>query len=276
MKFRAKLKSYTRNPDSGELADGNPEPVHLHTNLMGSQNCPKGIFTRLAILILTLSFIGISCSAPIRNEAPPEERIREARKDIDKKRYEKAYETLEELRFVTAGTRLGGEVQFLLGEAGFKRGKYPEAESHYAAYLNAYPDGPFSQQSLFMQAQSKVKQIQKRRIGFLSFKASIPHDRNISLLREARILFEIYMEKYPAGEWIDIATQRADELLVKEGKHELEIASFYLRKKSPRAALARAKRVLDGNFPDNIKDEARDLIRRAEGSMPPGDGGQNL
>jgi outer membrane protein assembly factor BamD (BamD/ComL family) len=81
---------------------------------------------------------------------------------------------------------------------------------------------------------------------------------------------------YPTGEWIDIATQRVEELLMKEGKHELEIASFYLRKKSPRAALARAKRVLDGNFPDNIKNAARDMVRKAERSLPLREDGQNL
>lgn len=227
-------------------------------------------------MILALSFITISCSAPVFKESTPEERLREVRTDMDKRRYEKASETLEELRFATAGTRLGGEVQFLLGETGFKRGKYPEAESHYAAYLNAYPGGPFSQQAVYMQALSKIKQVQKRKIGFLSFKTYIPHDRDISLLREARVLFEIYMEMYPTGEWIDIATQRAEELLIKEGKHELEIASFYLRKKSPRSALERAKRVSNGNYPDSIKAEARNLIRKAERSLPQTEDGQDL
>ena len=227
-------------------------------------------------LILILSFIAFSCSAPILQESTPEEKVRDARKNMEKHRYEKAYETLEELRFVTAGTRLGGEVQFLLGEAGFKRGKYPEAESHYAAYLNTYPDGPFSQQAVYMQALSKVKQLQKRKIGFLSYKTYIPYDRDISLLREARVLFEIYMEKYPTGEWIDVATQRAEELLIKEGQHELEIASFYLRKNSPRSVIERANRVLNGNYPDIIKTEARELIRKAEGLLPQIEDDQNL
>ena len=224
-------------------------------------------------LILVLSFIAFSCSAPILQESTPEERVRDARKDMEKSRYENAYETLEELRFVTAGTRLGGEVLFLLGETGFKRGKYPEAESHYAAYLNTYPAGPFAQQALYMQAMSKIKQLQKRKwYG----KVYIPYDRDISLLREARVLFEIYMEKYPAGEWIDSATQRAEELLIKEGQHELGIASFYLKKNSPHSAIERAKRVLDGKYPDIIKVEARELIRKAEKSLPQAEDDQNL
>ena len=177
------------------------------------------------------------------------------------------------MRIVTAGTRLGGEVQFLLGESGFKRGKYAEAESHYAAYLNTYPGGPFSEQAVYMQAMSKIKQLQKRS---LLFKTYIPHDRDITLLREARVLFEIYIEMYPAGEWIEVATQRSEELLLKEGMHELEIASFYLRKKSPHSALERAKRVLDGNYPDNIKAQAQDIIREAERSLLQTEGDNEL
>ena len=192
--------------------------------------------------------------------------MEKAREDMEKKRYEKAYESLQEARLVTAGTRLGGEVQFLLAQAAFKGNKYPEAESHYATYLNSYPDGPFTEQAVFMQAQTKVKQLLKR--NYLTFRSYIPHDRDITLLREARVLFEIYTERYPDGEWFDTAAERARELLIKEGLHELEIAAFYLKKKSHRSALARARTVLDGNYPEDIKSEARDLIRKAEKSLP--------
>jgi outer membrane protein assembly factor BamD len=225
-------------------------------------------------MALALSLAFIACSTPALNEANPEERVRQARIDLQKRRYEKAYDSLEEARFVTAGTRLGGEVQFLLGQAAFKAGKYPEAESHFSTYLNSYPDGPFVEQALFTQAQAKVKQLLKRNI--LTFKTYIPHDRDITLLREARVLFEIYIERYPAGEWIGTATSRAEELLIKEGRHELEIAAFYLRKKRPRSALERARAVLEGNYPDDIKADALDLTRKAEESSPEPEGEKDL
>lgn len=209
----------------------------------------------------------ISCSKPALQEETPEERLREARIDYEKHRYEKAYETLEGLRLLTAGTRLGGEVLFLMGETGFKNGKYPEAESHYAAYLNSYPGGPFAEQALYQQALSKVKQLQKRKIGFFTFRTYIPHDRDISLLRESRVLFEIYLEKYPEGASSEGAARWAADLLVKEGEHELQIASYYLRKNRPRSAMARAEFILEGKYPDRIKDEARELIKRAERSL---------
>lgn len=204
---------------------------------------------------------------PAIKETTPEEKLIEVRKDIDKRRFVKANETLEELRYVTTGTRLGGEVQFLLGKTAFKRGKYPEAESHFATYLNTYKDGPFAEESVYMQAESKIKQIQKRKIGFFSFKTYIPHDRDITLLREARVLFEIYVELYPGGKWSEYAAQRSEELLTKEGKHELEIASFYLRKKRPGSAVVRARRVLEGDYPEDIKAKAQELVQKAQQSQ---------
>lgn len=212
---------------------------------------------------VVLALLLVACSKPVVNDSAPEERLREVRNDIKKHRNEKAYESLEELRFVTAGTRLGGEVLFLLGETAYKRGKYQDSESHYLAYLNAYPDGPFAEKAVYMQAMSKIKQIEKRKLGFFSIKTYIPDDRDLSLITEARILFEIYVEKYPAGEWIDEASRRVAELRVKEGRHELNVASYYLRKNSPAAAMARARHVLEGTYPEDIMEEAKDILQRA-------------
>jgi len=238
---------------------------------MPSSNPAEAILKTSSISIaalLVLTILSASCSKSAITESTPEEKLRQARIDIDKKHYEKAGQALEELTFSTTGTRLGGEVQFLLGETNFKRGKYPEAESYYAAYLNAFPAGPYSENALYMQALSKVKQVQKLKIGLLSFRKQIPHDRDISLLREARVLFEIYVEKYPTGEWAQEAAEQIEDLLLKEGRHELEIAKFYLKKKSYRAASQRARNVLDGQYPDSLKEEARAMIDRAERSDP--------
>jgi outer membrane protein assembly factor BamD len=186
---------------------------------------------------------------------------------MKKHRYEMAYGALEELRPVTAGTRLGGEVQFLLGENQFHQGKYEQAEAHYATYLAAYTGGPFSERALYMRALSKIRQIRKISIGFFTFRSYIPNDRDISVLKEARSLFGQYIDRYPSGQWIDEARERSAELLLKEGEHELQIASFYLRKDSPRAALARAQRVLEGDYPEQVRIKAKSLIQQADSAL---------
>ena len=185
---------------------------------------------------------------------------------MEKNRLELARESLEELRQVTAGTRLGGEVQFLLAETEFHQDNFAEAEAHYGTYLALYPEGQHSEKALYMRALSKIKQIKKTSIGFFTLRSYIPHDRDFSTLREARSLFEQYIESYPSGEWIDDATQMKTDLLVKEGEHELQIAAFYLKRDRPQAALARAERILEGNYPVEILTRAREMIQLAEDS----------
>ena len=228
----------------------------------------KKLHLTAAALITVLIFLATSCSTPLVREAPPEEKLAQARTDIKKRRLEAAKEKLEGLKFITAGTRLGGEVQFLLAETLYRQGELAEAEVGYETYLLSYPGGPFAEKALFYQALSKIRQIEKVHLGFFSFKRYIPHDRDLSILREARVLFEQYLRSYPDGQWTGEAQEKATALLTKEGEHELNIVSFYLKKKKTRAALARAQRVLENQFPEPILDRARELVREAKEALP--------
>jgi outer membrane protein assembly factor BamD len=219
------------------------------------------------MLIASAAIIGCS-SRPVQLPSP-EERLEKARKDMEKHRYEMALETLEELRPVTTGTRIGGEVQFLLAETLFRQGKFAEADLNYGTYLDLYPDGPYSEKALYMNALSKTRNIRKIDIASLTFRSYIPSDRDVSVLRDARKLYERYIDQYPSGLWLDDSRKMATELLAKEGEHELSIALFYLKKDQFPAVLARAEKVLHGNYPEAIKVRARELIQKAGGFPTP-------
>lgn len=227
----------------------------------------KRVNLKAGVWIAALILITTSCSAPQVKEIPPEEKLARARTDIEKRRFQVANEKLEELKFITAGTRLGGEVQFLIAETQYRQGELAEAEVSYETYLLSYPGGPFAEKALYYQSLSKTRQIEKVKIGFFSFKRYIPHDRDLSVLRDARNLFQRYLQEYPGGEWSVEAQEKVNELLTREGEHELDIVSFYLRKKEPRAALARANRILETPFPEQIHERARELAREANNAL---------
>ena len=229
------------------------------------QDDKRGIklISRKQVFVLYFLALSIGCSSPPAQLPSPGERLNTAREHMEKHHYELALKSLEELKPVTMGTKLGGEVQFLLAENKSLQGKHAEAEVDYRAYLTLYPEGPFSEKALFMTAFSKVKQIKKTSIGFFTLRSYIPHDRDISTLVEAGSLFEQYLDRYPSGEWKNQAEEMADELRKKEGEHLLEIISFYLKKKQPKAALARTQQLLKGDYPDPIMTRARELAVRA-------------
>jgi len=236
--------------------------IIIKTRMGGNNLIPRKVIFILILFVLGLG--GLGCSSTPSVAPSPESLLETARLDIRKHRHEQALKTLERLKPVTADTRLGGEVQFLLGEARFLRGKYAEAEVEYGTYLDLFPDGPFSEDALYKSALSKIKQIKKIGIGFFYFRSYIPSDRNISTLRETRVLLERYLLDYPSGKWSSQASQMSRELLVKEGEHELGIMEFYLKKKQPEAVLARAERVFTRDFPERIKSQARELAEKAQ------------
>ena len=83
---------------------------------------PDEASTSRPLIILTLIAVVAyvtGCSSPPAQLPSPEEQLEAARRDMKKNRLELAQETLEELKQATAGTRLGGEVQFLLAFSQF-------------------------------------------------------------------------------------------------------------------------------------------------------------
>jgi outer membrane protein assembly factor BamD len=215
----------------------------------------------ITVILLAVSFA--ACSSPEKKLTEPAVEVTKARQLLEKKRYSPALEILEGLKFITAGTAIGGEVQYLTGKALYGSGKFEDAESHFSSYLAAFPEGPFAEDALYFRAQSNVKVVEKKTIGLLKIKKFIPHDRDVASLIQARNYFSMYLEKYPDADKADSARELIEILRTREGEYELSVASFYLKRGESHAALIRAQRILTANFPPEIKDKAKKIADRA-------------
>jgi len=217
----------------------------------------------------------MACSGSPNDDTSPEDRLKEAQHEFDAKHYETASKILEEIRVITVGTALGAEVQYLLAESNYRMSNYLEAESYYSAYMSAYPGGPQVEEALYKRAMSNLKEIQYTSVGFTGIRKKIPYDRDISLVRSARLNFAQYLKEYPEGEHSAEASKWIKELWEREGQHELEIASFYLKKKKkPEAALGRANRIIEGDYPEEIKLKAAEIAEAARKKLAPEDSGK--
>lgn len=114
-----------------------------------------------------------------------------------------------------------------------------------------------------MRALANIRLIQRKRIGLFTIRKEIPHDRDVEPLRNARLLLEEYLEDHPDGRHGAEARDWIGLLIEKEGRHELEVAEYYLKKNRPEAALSRTSGILEGQFPPDIKREAEALAARA-------------
>lgn len=226
--------------------------------MINFERMSKCLLPAIAALLL------ISCSSTPGTEVDPDERIAMTRKLANKNRYEDAMELLDGLKYTVAGTTRSEEIQYLTAEIYYRQKKYLESDSAFAAYLAGYPDGQYAADALFYQGLSKVKQSERKVIGFFTIRKVIPHDRDISFISDARHLFAEYLDKYPDGEYSDQADYWLETLRSKVGEHELKIVSFYLKKNEYQAAIRRANRILAGDHPQEIKDRARLMLGKAE------------
>ncbi len=170
---------------------------------------------------------------------------------------------------------MGGEIQYLLAESNYRMNNYLEADSYFSAYLSGYPGGSYAEDALYKKAMSNLKQIQYTSIGFTGFRKTVPHDRDINPVRNSRLNFTQYITKYPEGVHSKEASDWIRVLWEKEGLHELEIASFYLKKKKrPEAALSRVNKILDADYPEDIKQKAREIAEAAKLKLVPEDTGK--
>lgn len=220
----------------------------------------------LLIIAAGLTIALASCSSAPGTQADPDERIASVQVLIEKHRYEEAIEILDGLKFTIAGSTRDEEIKYLTGLTYFKQGKFLESDSAFGMYLAGYPDGRFAQEALFYQARSKISQSQRSVLGLFSIRKVLPVDRDVSLIQEASDLFVKYEHKYPDGKFIEETIYWKNELRSKVGEHELGIATYYLKKKNPDAAIRRAERILEEDHPEEIKDRAAQLLEKAKKS----------
>lgn len=222
---------------------------------------------KISLILAVFIAVHPSCSSAPRRPADPTARVAEARKLIKKRQYESATKILEEIRYATADTDVGGEVLFLLGRARYALGKYEEADSHFSAYLSGYPDGPFGEEASYLRATGNLKQIQRTSFGFFRFRKFIPSDRDVAALRRTRALYLQHLEKFPESPRAEEAARLADTLLEKEGEHQLQVAAFYLKKGHYEAVLKRTERIASDEYPETVTTRARELAEKARAEL---------
>ncbi len=230
--------------------------------------------TALATAALATLVGAAGCSAPLAKDASPEEKLASAKRSLQRRQYETAMTALEQIRDVTAGTKLGGDVLFAMAETKFAMGDYAEADGLGETYLDLFPTGPSAPEALYLRARANLRMVEKTRVGLFRFERYIPHDRDRAPIARARELFTLYVQKHPGGVHATEAVEAAVLLTDREAEHELEVASFYLKRGRAAAALTRTQAVLESGCSQGVKAAAEDLAARARNASSEDTGGQ--
>lgn len=214
----------------------------------------KTRITLIAILLLVLPAFLSGCSyfrKPSPLDVPPEELIEQGMKAMQKKRYQEAVETFQQLRDRHPYSELAILAELKRADALYLRKDYQEAHEAYEEFERMHPNNEAIPYVVFQQGMCFYQQRQIR-------------DRDQTASLKAMQTFNRLIQAFPNTPY---AAQAAP--LVKEARgllagHEFIIGEFYFNKKSWRAAQARFEGMLR-LYPGTAYDEqAKDYIKRCQ------------
>ncbi|HEX7706673.1 MAG TPA: outer membrane protein assembly factor BamD [Thermoanaerobaculia bacterium] len=164
------------------------------------------------------------------------------------------------------------EQVFERAEELFERRRWQRARTHYSYVYESHPNEPIGRRSLLrvadtyyeqgdpmnlVEAQYKYRDFINRyptseqadyamlRIAMCSYKQMEKPDRDQTKTREAVEKFNDMLRAYPNSPLVSEATARRQEAFDRLGKHEHQVARFYMQRKSWNAAVQRLNYLVD-------------------------------
>lgn len=176
-------------------------------------------------LVLVTLFLGMfSCSKELNlKDLPYEDNLRIAKEKYDNEKYVKAIDDFKAILLNYGGMNGIDSVQFLLAESHFNLAEYYSSAYEYTRLYNNYPGSPLAEEALFKSAYSYYK---------LSPSYHLDQEDTENAMRH----FQIFVETYKSGTYVDSALVLMKELREKTAEKDFKAGELYLIMDQPRAA----------------------------------------
>ncbi len=172
------------------------------------------------------------------------ERLSRAVQTYNSRKYTLALTRFEDVRTQCGGSPMMDTVQFYLGMANLKAGKYIEARSEFQRLVQDYPGSSFFEESKF-------------RIGYSVFKQSNPVSRDQKETKEAIRLLDNFLELYPRSPFADSALYYRTAAYEKLAEKDFNNARFYEKINEPEAAVVYYRAFIEKFSDSKFTDQAR-------------------
>ncbi|MEW5904328.1 MAG: outer membrane protein assembly factor BamD [Pseudomonadota bacterium] len=170
--------------------------------------------------------------------------------------YEQAVKSLERLQSRYPYGRYAQQAQLDIAYAWYKKGEPAPALSALERFSKQFPRSDALDYVLYL--KGLVNFDENLNSYFSTLFMQDPAERDPVTLRASFDAFKELVTRYPQSRYAEDARQRMQYLLVTLAKHEIAIASYYLRRGAYVAAVNRAQGVLT-DFPDTP--QTRDALQ---------------
>jgi outer membrane protein assembly factor BamD len=198
-------------------------------------------------LVFSFGLLG-GCAGKQINESDPKEMYEDAEADVQSDRFLLALDKLRVIKSKFSYTSYGALAQLRIGDVYFLQESYPEAASAYETFVELYPKHDKASYALFRAGES--------------FYNDIPSTiaRDLRSAESAISSFSQYLRRYPGGEFSLAAGDFKKKAYNKLAEKEMEIATFYIKRKKPSSARLRLEKILNLYGESDLATQARDLI----------------
>lgn len=203
----------------------------------------KSLSLRTVKKIAPYLFIGLfvlisACSSTekILRSADANLKYTKALEWYNKGAYYKAIPVFEELMGLYKGSKTTEEVYYYYCMAQFKQGNYVLAAYHFKNYVQKHPYSQYTEECLFMHAESFAKQSPKTNLDQTETYKAID-------------AYQVFVNQYPETARMEYCNNKIDELRFKLESKALKAAQLYYKTENFRAAAFSYKNLLI-DYPD--------------------------
>ncbi len=165
-----------------------------------------------------------------------------AKVEMQDEDYERAVKTLERMQSRFPYGRYAQQAQLDIAYAWYKKGEPAPALSTLDRFVKQFPKSDALDYVLYL--KGLINFDENLNSYFSTLFEQDPAERDPATLRAAFDAFKQLSSTYPQSRYAEDARQRMQYLLVTLAKHEIAIASYYLRRGAYVAAINRAQGVI--------------------------------
>jgi outer membrane protein assembly factor BamD len=190
------------------------------------------------------------------SKATADELYAQAKAEMQDESYERAVKLLERLQSRYPYGRYAQQAQLDIAYAYYKQGEPAPALATLDRFIKQFPKSDALDYVLYL--KGLINFDENLNSYFSTLFQQDPAERDPVALRASFDAFKELVTRYPASRYAEDARQRMQYLLVTLAKHEIAIASYYLRRGAYVAALNRAQGVL-ADYPETM--QTRDALQ---------------